>query len=249
MKQNLASNACPPRWLTLPRELHINPIIVLDLAWTLIQLVVVRGRQGTLQGPGLPSVIIRRQGACWDYKRSARDPFLLSTLLSFYSYSPSSMSFNTVNYTSNSYVIKPHAIVIQTTSTSNHSTKKSKSLRPPPNTPLESTFPAFSNPFKSTLPTFFEPPSYDEDDTEADVPYTLTAYGTLAPSESYAPIPIPPPTSTYKSTLSSSPKRTANGCLQLRTPIRRPALPTRNTFSGFSGSAGYCRVVIGCAVR
>ncbi|KAF7973039.1 hypothetical protein HWV62_16320 [Athelia sp. TMB] len=131
----------------------------------------------------------------------------------------------------------------QQSSSSSRSTKeKSRSLRPPPNTPLEPT-PSSFNPFKSTLPAFVESPTTQEDEVE----YTFTAYGDLEPAESYAPIPVPPPSNCPTSSLTSSPKRTANGCLQLRAPIRRPNLPTRSTFNGFSANVGYCRLVIGCA--
>ncbi|KZP10703.1 hypothetical protein FIBSPDRAFT_962899 [Athelia psychrophila] len=124
------------------------------------------------------------------------------------------------------------------------SREKSRSLRPPPNTPLETTFSFHSNPFKSTLPAFVRSPSRQEDEIE----YTLTAYGTLVESsEAYAPIPVPPPSNCPKTPLTSSPKRTSNGCLQLRAPIHRPKLPRSNTYSGFSANVGYCRLVIGSA--
>lgn len=133
---------------------------------------------------------------------------------------------------------------IQKSSSSSRSTKeRSRSLPPPPNTPLELT-PSHFNPFKSTLPACVESPITQENEVE----YTFTAYGDLEPAESYAPIPVPPPSNCQASYLTSSPKRTVNGCLQLRAPIRRPNLPTRNTFNGLSANVGYCRLVIGCAV-
>lgn len=119
---------------------------------------------------------------------------------------------------------------------------KSKAPQPPPNTPLTPTFPTLLNPFTSVLPTYPEYGS-DADAEDEGEPDTLISYGEVTPTESYH---SPTPPSGSDTSPLGSPKRHVHGCLLLRSPVRKPPMQKRNTFSGYGGYGGWSnRVIIG----